>query len=395
MPFKSLKEFIKLESSAAVFLFLATLAALIWANLPISKSYFDIIELHVSLYVGDIGLNKPLIFWINEGLMTIFFLLVGLEIKREYLCGDLNSWKKVASPAIAALGGMMVPALIYVAFNHHDATLLRGWATPVATDIAFALGVLMLLGSRVPNSLKIFLTSLAIFDDIGAVIIIAIFYSSKLNFLYLFISAFIILLIYALNRKTRFNFFFYIILGVSIWYSTYLSGVHPSITGVILALLTPYFAQCPRSRRTVSLRRVEKSIHPWVIYGVLPFFAFANAGVSFAEVSSADFSSSLTVGLIVALFFGNQIGVFGLSYLAAKLKITELPTGAKLSEFYGVCILCGVGFTMSFFIGSLSFNHLHESFRLLNQVKLGVMIGSFASGLAGYLLLRWATRKRV
>ena len=327
----------------------------------------------------------------NEGLMAFFFLLVGLEMKREFLCGELNTWKKIATPGIAALAGMTVPALVYLAFTHGNPELLRGWATPTATDIAFSLGILTLLGSRIPSTLKIFLTSLAIFDDLGAIIIIAAFYTSKLSITYILISLGVLAVLITLNRFQVRKRMFYLILGPLLWYFVYKSGIHPSIIGVILALVIPY-EHYNRDYSQSSVNILEERLHPWVVYLILPLFAVSNAGVSFAAIRWEDVVSPLTAGIFCALFFGNQFGIFTITWLASKLKLAQLPEGATLRQFYGVCIICGVGFTMSFFVGSLAFNDLDNSFRLLNQVKLGVMAGSFASGLFGYLWLRSASK---
>lgn len=392
MPLKTIREFIKLESSAGIFLFAATILALIWANSPFSQDYFDILHVHMGFNIAGHGLDKPLIFWINEGLMAFFFLLVGLEMKREFLCGELNTWRKIATPAIAALAGMSIPALIYIAFTYHDPSLLRGWATPTATDIAFSLGILALLGSRIPTSLKVFLTSLATFDDLGAIIIIATFYTAKISITYIIVSLSILALLIALNRFKMRKRMFYLILGPLLWYFVYKSGIHPSIIGVIMAMLIPY-EHYNRDYTQSSVKILEERLHPWVIYLILPIFALANAGVSMETIRWEDLVSPLAAGIFCALFFGNQIGIFIITWTASKMRLAILPEGATLRQFYGVCIICGVGFTMSFFVGSLAFNDLDNSFRLLNQVKLGVMGGSFASGLFGYCWLRWASNK--
>ena len=330
----------------------------------------------------DHTLTKPLITWINDGLMTIFFLLVGLEVKREILSGELNSIKKCVLPAIAAVGGMLVPALIYVVFNWGDARALQGWAIPVATDIAFSLGILALLGNaRVPVALKMFLTALAIFDDIGAIIVIAIFYTSHISLWLLLIALALITLLFILNYFNVRYVSVYLAIGFLLWLCVLNSGVHATLAGVIIALAIPL-----GDKQNSPLLMLEKDLHPWVAFGVLPIFAFANAGVSLLGLSWQDIFSPITLGIAAGLFFGKQLGIFGSSFLAIRSGVTQRPRDTEVKQVYGVSLIAGVGFTMSLFIGSLAFGNAGHFDAM---VRLGVIAGSFFSGIVGYFLLRY------
>jgi len=354
---KFIQEFIQLEASGGIVLFAFAVLGLILANSPL-KTFYD----HL-LYQGKLYAI------INDGLMVLFFLVVGLEIKREILTGELNSFQKILLPAIAAFFGMLVPAVIYVAFTWHDPSLLKGWAIPCATDIAFALGVLSLLGKRIPLSLKIFLTALAIFDDIGAIIIIAIFYTHNIHTFYLLSAAGIFSILCLLNYFGVKKLFFYLLFGVALWYCILQSGVHPTIAGVLLAFTLP------------SDTKLEHYLHPWTAFFILPLFALANTGI---PLSSLEIISPLTLGIVAGLFIGKQLGIFSAIWLSVKSGLTPLPSHSNYKMIYGITLLCGVGFTMSLFIGGLAFTDAET----LNTVRAGVLVGSIISGVAGYLVLR-------
>lgn len=391
MPFKTFREFIQLESSGGVVLFIAAIVALIIDNTAWRHYYEALFNLHFTVQIGAAKLSKPLQLWINDGLMTIFFLLVGLEIKREMLEGELSSLSKAALPAIAAIGGMLVPGLIYFLLNRGDALALRGWAIPTATDIAFSLGILALLRSRLPVTLKIFLTALAIFDDIGAIIIIAAFYTMHIAVVMLLIAGGCILVLIILNRLRVMMIAPYVLVGIVLWLCVLNSGVHATLAGIILAFAIPL--RDKRYPDVSPLRNLEHKLHPWVAFGVLPIFAFANAGVSFAGISIAELFSPITIGIAAGLFIGKQLGIFGASWLGIKLGIAKKPHRANWFGIYGVGLVAGVGFTMSLFIGTLAFSSQGEDYAAM--VRLGVIVGSFLSGLLGYLILRFTQPKHI
>ncbi len=379
-------EFLRLESAGGLLLMAAAAVALVLANSPAAPAYHA--ALATEFTIGAARLSVLL--WINDALMAMFFLLVGLEIKRELLTGELSSLRRAAMPAIAALGGMLVPALIYVAFNFGDAATLRGWAVPAATDIAFALGVLALLGSRVPVSLKVFLTALAILDDLGAIVIIAIFYSGDLSQPALIGAGAATVLLVALNTLGVRRLWPYLLVGVLLWAAVLASGVHATLAGVILALTIPLRSSertAPRDAGEDSpLHRLEHALHPWVVYVILPVFGLANAGLTFVGLSPAALLDKVPLGIALGLFVGKQIGVLAAAWIAVKLRWAEWPEGATPRQIHGVAVLCGIGFTMSLFIGGLAFT----ADELQNQVKLGVFGGSLLSALAGYAILRSA-----
>ncbi|MGR3174744.1 MAG: Na+/H+ antiporter NhaA [Candidatus Scalindua sp.] len=391
MNFK-IKEFIKLESASGILVIVAAISALVFANSPVSYLYDTLLQtnigIHVQFHVTPLELTKPLLLWINDGLMVIFFLLVGLELKREILGGALSNWSQIALPGIAALGGILVPVAIYIAVNYEDPIALDGWAIPAATDIAFALGVLALLGSRIPPSLKIFLMALAIIDDIGAIIIIAIFYSGDLSTVSLIVSLILILMLGILNWCGVKHIAAYLIVGVVLWVAVLQSGVHATLTGVILAFFIPFKE---RNENFSPLRKLEVNLHPWTAYGILPLFAFVNAGVSLEGISFSTLLSPVPLGIALGLFFGKQIGVFMFSWIAIKSGIARLPTSVDWIQLYGVSVLCGIGFTMSLLIGSLAFEHGGPYYAV--EDRIGILLGSFFSAVIGYLILR--TRKRV
>lgn len=379
-----ISRFLKLESAGGIILILAATLALILANSPFQVYYALLLDTPVEIRIGAFEIAKPLLLWINDGLMAVFFFIVGLELKREVIEGELSDKRNIILPGIGAIGGMLVPALIYVYFNWDDPTALKGWAIPAATDIAFALGILTLLGSRVPVSIKIFLTSLAIFDDVGAIIIIAIFYTSKISLTSLIIVAVCIVILSRLNKRNPDSTSLYIAIGVVMWVAMLKSGVHATLTGIILAMFIPM-----RSKTNAEyspLKRLEHDLHSVVAYFVLPIFAFANAGISFSGIGVDHLLHSVPLGIALGLFFGKQIGVFGFCWLAIKFNLTSLPKGMSWSSLYGTAALCGIGFTMSLFIGSLAFEE--TGVNLLFDERLGIIIGSLASGVVGYIILR-------
>ena len=389
MPFKNFHEFIKLESSGGIVLFVTAVLALIIDNTPWSPYYHTFFSLPMTIQLGMLTLSKPLLLWINDGFMTIFFLLVGLEIKREIFEGELNSLQKVSLPAFAAFGGMIVPALIYIYFNHDNAVSMQGWAIPTATDIAFSLGILALLGSRIPVSLKIFLTALAIFDDIGAIVIIAIFYTDKISIYMLLSAAGLIIVLTLLNRFRVMRFEPYFLVGLVLWLCVLKSGVHATLAGLVIAFAIPL--KDPKHPTHSPLRTLEHKLHPWVAFGILPVFAFANAGMSFKGLTMQHFVHPVTIGIACGLFLGKQIGIWAASYFAIKTKIAKMPKNVTGMGIYGVAVLAGVGFTMSLFIGTLAFGKIGGIYPAL--VRMGVISASLLSGIFGYLILRWAYRK--
>ncbi len=373
----SIREFLDGEAAGGVVLMVSAALALLIANSPFAQTYFSILH----SYVGGLSV----LHWINDALMAIFFLLVGLEIKREFVGGELATWKQRALPAIAATGGMIIPALFYVALNLSTPETLRGWAIPAATDIAFALGILALLGKRVPVSLKIFLAALAIIDDLGAVVIIAIFYTAQIHLWALAGVAVVTLALIALNLLGVKRLALYLPLGVVLWYFMHESGVHATLSGVVLALTIP-----AGDEDQSPLHRLEHGLHLWVAFLIVPLFGFANAGVSLAGISLPQLAHPVTLGIAVGLFLGKQIGVFAFTSIAVASGITEPPRDATWLQVYGVSILCGVGFTMSLFIGLLAFPGQEA---LANAVKIGVLMGSVTSGLVGAGVLMLAGRK--
>jgi len=375
-------EFLRLESAGGIVLILATLLAMLAANTPLSHQYHQFLELPVTIAVGDFAIDKPLLLWINDGLMAVFFFLIGLELKREMIEGELSKPSQVLLPLIGAVGGMVVPAGIYVAFNHDTALHLSGWAIPTATDIAFALGVLSLFGKRVPPALKLFLLALAIFDDMGAIVIIAIFYSHDLSMVSLAVASVVLVLLWIINQRGTVRISAYLLLGLIMWVAVLKSGVHATLAGVAIALFIPL--RVPAEIES-PLRRLEHDLHPSVAFGILPLFAFANTGVSIAGFGVDTILASVPLGITAGLFIGKQIGVFALSWLAIKLRITTLPRNVSWLQIYGVSILCGIGFTMSLFISSLAFHQ--KGIVLAVDERVGILLGSALSMVLGYLVL--------
>jgi len=379
----NIRRFIASESAAGVVLAIAASVALVVSNSSLAPVYERFIQMRVELRFADdwLVLSKPWLLWVNDLWMVVFFFLVGLEVKREVLAGELASLKQASLPAVAAIGGMVLPALIYVALNHADPVALRGWAIPTATDIAFALGILMLLGSRVPPSLKIFLTAVAIIDDLGAIVVIALFYTEGLSGAMLAAAAAGAAVLFVLNRSRVSSIGPYVIVGLVVWVCVLKSGIHATLAGVVTAMAIPL-----RDRHGGSpLQTAEHALHPWVAFAVLPMFAFANAGVSLQGVSMGTLLQGIPLGIALGLVLGKAFGVFGGSWLLMRFAGASLPTGASERQFFGVCVLCGIGFTMSLFIGGLAFAGRGAPYEL--QVKLGVLGGSLIAGVLGSALL--------
>ncbi len=379
-----ISSFFKLESASGIILMFAASFAIILANTPLLSYYELLLDTPVEIRIGAFEIAKPLLLWINDGLMAVFFFLVGLELKRELVEGELSDKKNIILPGIGAVGGMVVPALIYIYFNIDNPAAMQGWAIPTATDIAFALGVLTLLGSRVPTSIKIFLTSLAIFDDIGAIIIIAIFYTAKISVTGLVVSAICILALAWLNKRNSDSASMYIVIGVIMWTALLKSGVHATLAGVILAMFIPL--KSTSNPDYSPLKTMERDLHSVVAFFVLPIFAFANAGINLTGVGAEYLLHGVPLGIALGLFLGKQIGIFSFCWLAIKLDLTRLPSGVSWGALYGIAALCGIGFTMSLFIGSLAFEETEVN--LIFDDRLGIILGSLLSGVAGYLILR-------
>lgn len=423
-----LNKFIKLETSSSIILFIATVSALVIANSPLSKSYLDFWNNYITISLPGFELSKPVLKWINDGLMAVFFFLIGLEIKREIVSGELSDFKKASLPILAAFGGMLFPALIFTVLNHGEPGS-QGWGISIATDIAFSLGILQLLGKRVPLSLKIFLMAFAIIDDLGAVLVIALFYSSNLVWIYIGIGIIIVIALMILSAKGYYSKYFFFLMGAIVWVLFLKSGIHATIAGVLLALTIPlkrkintksfyndakgaldmFLADCSKvtdetkiltknqlaaidelediSEKTAPpLQYLEHSLHGWVSYVIMPLFAFANAGVVFSV--SGDFNFSLSSNIAIALVVGKALGIFSVSFLAIKLKISELPKNVTYKMLAGISILGGLGFTMSLFINNLAFTDQ----RMIDSAKMGVLIGSLIAGTLGYIVLKVALK---
>jgi NhaA family Na+:H+ antiporter len=380
-----IEEFFRLEAAGGIVLVAAATLALAVANSPGLALYRALLALPVGVHVGAFELDKPLLLWVNDALMAVFFLLVGLEIKREVLAGELASLRRAALPCIAAAGGVIGPALVYGALNWHDPVALHGWAIPAATDIAFSIGVLALLGKRVPASLKVFLLALAIIDDLAAIVIIALFYTADLSLLSLGLAAAAIIALAALNLAGVRNLAPYVLVGIALWVFVLKSGVHATLAGVALAFAIPLRGE--GSADDSPARHLEHTLHPWVTYGILPVFAFVNAGVPLAGLTVAGLLEPVSLGIALGLVFGKQVGVMAASWLAVRLRLGSLPEGASWLQFYGVALLTGIGFTMSLFIGTLAFRSPEYHIAL----RIGVLGGSLVCAVAGYLVLRAAS----
>ena len=384
---KPFKWFFQLEAASGLVLLIAAILALMISNSSFSEIYFHSLEKYLFIGINDFGLKLSVHHWINDALMAIFFFFVTLEIKREFIQGELSNFKKALLPIIGAVGGMLVPALFYIVINFGNPETLNGWAIPSATDIAFSLGILSLLGSRVPISLKIFLTALAIIDDLGAILIIAFFYSGDLSISYLSLILISYICLLILNQIKIKKFLPYLIIGLFMWFFTYQSGIHATIAGVLLASTIPHRK---KNKDFSLLIKLEHSISPYVAFMIMPLFAFANAGVSLNGLTFSSLLLPVPLGIVAGLFVGKQIGVMLFSYISVKLKIAQMPDRSTWSSLYGVSILTGIGFTMSLFVGNLAFV---ENTQYIDGVKIGVLVGSLMSTLFGYFLLLFTSKK--
>jgi len=390
MAKKFIQEFIKKESSAGILLIIVTILALSLQNSFFTNFYTSFLHTPVEIRFGHLHIAKPLLLWVNDGLMAIFFFVIGLEVKREVMEGHLSSLKQITLPGIAAVGGMLIPALVFIAFNRGESFAMNGWAIPTATDIAFALGILSLLGKRVPVSLKIFLMALAIIDDLGAILIIAFFYTSELSTISITISGISLLILFIMNRMDIAIKSAYIVVGLVLWVSVLKSGVHATLAGVALAFMIPLSSKNKEGKTFSMAKDMEHDLHNWVAFFILPLFAFVNAGVDLKSISIEEMTGPVPLGIMLGLFVGKQLGVFGFSWIAIKIGWASLPKESNILQLYGVSVLTGIGFTMSLFIDSLAFND--------TQVwhyadKLAILLGSFLSAIVGYLILRIKTAK--
>ena len=384
---KPFKWFFQLEAASGLVLLIAAIIALVISNSSLSNLYFDTLNQYLFIGINDFGLKLSVHHWINDLLMAIFFFFVTLEIKREFIQGELSNLKKALLPIIGAVGGMVVPALVYVFINLGNSETLNGWAIPSATDIAFSLGILSLLGSRVPISLKVFLTALAIIDDLGAILIIAFFYSGDLSISYLSLILISYILLLTLNKFGVKKFIPYLIIGAFMWFFTYKSGIHATIAGVLLASTIPHRI---KEKDFSLLIKLEHAISPYVAFMIMPIFAFANAGVSLEGLSLTSLLEPVPLGILLGLFVGKQVGVMVVSFIAVKFGVAQMPDKSSWLSLYGVSILTGVGFTMSLFVGNLAFA---ENIQYIDGVKIGVLAGSLLSTVFGYFILLYASKK--
>ena len=381
--------FFKLEAASGILLLISAIIALYISNSNFSDLYFNVLKEYLFIGINDFGLKLSVLHWINDALMAIFFFFVTLEIKREFLQGELSSIKQAMLPIIGAVGGMLIPALIYIVINFKTPTTLNGWAIPSATDIAFSIGILSLLGSRVPISLKVFLTALAIIDDLGAIVIIAFFYTGNLSIKYLLLMFITFIFLLILNKFSVRKFFPYLVLGLFLWFFTHESGIHATIAGVLLAAVIPH----RKKENDFSLLiKIEHTISPYVAYFIMPLFAFANAGVSLEGLSFNSLLQPVPLGILLGLFVGKQLGVFVFSYASIKLGLAKLPNNSNWISFYAVGVLTGIGFTMSLFVGNLAFVNNME---YMDGVKIGVLSGSLLSTIVGYFLLLISSKKKL
>lgn len=389
-PSIAIRNFLQLEAAGGILLIAAAAIALLVANSPLDNLYNSLLDTYGEVSIGEFGLRKPVLLWINDGLMAVFFLLVGLEVKREIREGQLSNPPQVALPGIAALAGLTLPALIYVGFNWGDSEALNGWAIPAATDIAFALGILYLVGPQVPPALKLFLLTVAIFDDLAAIVIIAVFYTADLSLQSLALAGGMLIMLFFMNVSGVHRTGLYALVGILLWIFVLKSGVHATLAGVALAFAMPLHGSHATDHS--PLHELEHTLHPWVAYGILPLFAFANAGVSLTDISLDALTDAVPLGIALGLFVGKPVSIFGASWLAIRLGMAQLPEGVRWLELFGVAVLAGIGFTMSLFIASLAFEHGVQGY--LGLDRLGILTGSLLSALVGYGILRYAVRQR-
>jgi NhaA family Na+:H+ antiporter len=388
----TIKEFLRLETAGGILLIGAAVLAMIVANSPLREYYDFFLDVPVEVRVGGLIIAKPLLLWINDGLMAVFFFVVGLELKREVVEGELSQLSNIVLPFFGAIGGVAVPVAIYVFFNHDDPLAMNGWAVPAATDIAFSLGVLSLFSDRVPVGLKVFLVSIAIFDDLAAIIIIALFYSGELSVTALVTSAVCLVILTIMSRKGVASVSPYMWVGLIMWVAVLKSGVHATLAGVALAAFIPMRSKDEKERS--PLKELESDLHHLVAFAILPIFAFANSGVSLQNVDLAFILHPVPIGIALGLFLGKQLGVFGFCWIAIKLGLAKLPTGSSWGSLYGISVLCGIGFTMSMFIGSLAFEGSGMDIHLIFDDRLGTIIGSLASAALAYVVLQATLPKK-
>jgi len=386
------QDFIKKESSPGILLIIVTILALFLQNSFMTQFYTSFLHTPVEIRFGDLQIAKPLLLWVNDGLMAVFFFLIGLEVKREIKEGHLSSLSQITLPGIAALGGILVPALVFIAFNNGEAFSMNGWAIPTATDIAFALAILSLLGNRVPLSLKIFLMALAIIDDLGAIVIIALFYTSELSTMSMIIAAISLTILFVMNRMNVAIKSAYIIVGIILWISVLKSGVHATLSGVALAFMIPLTSKDKEGKSFSMANEMEHDLRNWVAFMILPLFAFVNAGVDLKGISVEEMAGPVPLGIMLGLFIGKQIGVFGFSWLAIKMGLASMPKDSNWTLLYGVSVLTGIGFTMSLFVDSLAYNDT-QIYQYAD--KLAILLGSFLSATVGYLILRFKTDNQI
>ncbi len=383
-----IKNFFKLEAASGILLFAFAVLALVLANSGLKDIYFSFLDTPISVRLGDFSIDKPLLLWVNDGFMAVFFTLVGMEVKRELFEGALSSYQRAIFPAIAAFGGMLVPAAVFALITHQHSELNSGWAIPMATDIAFALGIVALLGQRVPMSLKIFLLALAIIDDLGAIVVIAIFFSHDISMTALIIAVIAVIFLFTMNYFKVTQISAYMVVGLILWASVLKSGVHATLAGVIIGFAVPLHG--PNHER--PLHDFEHHLAPWCSYLILPLFAFSNAGVTLSEVNLSSLLSPLTLGITLGLVVGKTIGVFGFSFLAVKFGVAKLPKHVNFKQIFAMAVVCGIGFTMSMFLASLAFGNVNQELMLLS--RLGILLGSGISAVTGYFLLKYTTTPR-
>ena len=384
-----LKDFMQKESSAGILLIFVTILALFLQNSFMTEFYTNFLHTPVEIRFGKLHIAKPLLLWVNDGLMAVFFFLIGLEVKREVMEGHLSTLKQITLPGIAAVGGMAVPALVFIMFNKGESFAMNGWAIPTATDIAFALGILSLLGPRVPVSLKIFLMALAIIDDLGAIVIIALFYTAELSTMSITIAAIALVILFIMNRMDVAIKSAYIVVGIVLWISVLKSGVHATLAGVALAFMIPLSSKDKEGNSFSMSKEMEHDLHYWVAFMILPLFAFVNAGVLLQGISLEEMAGPVPMGIMLGLFVGKQVGVFGFSWIAIKMGLASLPKDSNWTLLYGVSVLTGIGFTMSLFVDTLAYNDT-QIYHYAD--KLAILLGSFLSAIVGYLILKMATK---